>query len=147
MEGRSEAASEHVALTNETVEAAGGVVTRDGAGGREVLVVHRPAYDDWSLPKGKLEPGETHEAAAKREVHEETGWQCALAEELPEVRYRDRNGRSKRVRYWNMTPLSFSGFAPNNEIDDSRWISLAEAATLLTNEADRELVKIVGDDG
>lgn len=134
-------------MTNETVEAAGGVVIRDGPGGREVLVVHRPAYDDWSLPKGKLEPGETHEAAATREVHEETGWECARGDELPEARYLDRKGRSKRVRYWNMTPLSFSGFVPNHEIDDSRWISLTEAATLLTHEADRELVKIVGDDG
>ena len=91
-----------------TVEAAGGVVLRGEPGaGVEVLVVHRPKYDDWSLPKGKLEPGETDEAAAVREVEEETGWRCALGEELPAVRYTDRNGRPKHVRYWHMTPERF----------------------------------------
>ena len=123
-----------------TVEAAGGVVTRGEPGGVEVLVVHRPRYDDWSLPKGKVEPGETDENAAVREVEEETGCRCALGEELPAVRYTDRNGRPKQVRYWFMTPERFEHFAPNDEIDEVRWISLAEAATLLTYDADRRLL-------
>ena len=65
--------------------------------------MHRPRYDDWSLPKGKVEPGETDEDAARREVEEETGYLCALGEELATVRYVDRRGRDKQVRYWQMT--------------------------------------------
>jgi len=123
-----------------TVEAAGGIVLRGEPGAREVLVVHRPKYDDWSLPKGKLEAAETHEAAAVREVAEETGWRCALDDELPDVRYTDRNGRPKHVRYWSMTPERFERFTPNAEIDEARWISLDEAATLLSYDADRQLL-------
>ena len=83
------------------VRAAGGLVTRraePGAGepGIEVLVVHRPRYDDWSLPKGKVEPGESDEDAARREVEEETGYRCTLGEELPTVRYIDRRGVTNR---------------------------------------------------
>ena len=85
------------------VRAAGGVVTRGPDSALEVLVVHRPRYDDWSLPKGKVEPGETDEDAARREVEEETGYQCTLGEELATVRYIDRRGRDKQVRFWQMT--------------------------------------------
>ena len=130
-------------MSRGTVEAAGGIVLRAAPAepeGQEVLVVHRPKYDDWSLPKGKLEAGETHAAAAIREVAEETGWRCVLAAELPAVRYTDRNGRPKHVRYWRMTPERFDGFTPNAEIDDVRWISLPEAATLLSYDADRQLL-------
>jgi 8-oxo-dGTP pyrophosphatase MutT (NUDIX family) len=128
----------------EPVEAAGGLVTRSGAGGVEILAVHRPKYDDWSLPKGKLDPGESHATAALREVEEETGWRCALGEELPSSRYRDRHGRAKRVRYWRMTPVSRSEFTPNDEIDEVRWLSPAEAATLLSYRADRGLLEALG---
>ena len=143
MGGGEQAEVARVAVKRGTVEAAGGIVLRDAPDrpeGHEVLVVHRPKYDDWSLPKGKLEAGEKHEAAAIREVAEETGWHCALAEELPEVRYTDRNGRPKHVRYWRMTPERFAQFTPNAEIDDVRWISLPEAATLLSYDADRHLL-------
>jgi 8-oxo-dGTP diphosphatase len=125
------------------IEAAGGIVTRDNGGAIEVLVVHRPRYDDWSLPKGKLEPGETHEQAAQREVAEETGWHCKLGRELPEVRYTDSRGRPKRVRYWRMEPVDQGKWEPNREIDDVRWIPAAEAATLLSYEVDRGLVDAV----
>jgi 8-oxo-dGTP pyrophosphatase MutT (NUDIX family) len=124
-----------------TVEAAGGVVTRSGPHGTEVLAVHRPKYDDWSLPKGKLEQGETHEAAACREVEEETAWECELRGELPAVRYQDRRGRPKHVRYWRMTARSRGTFTPNEEVDEVRWLSLPEAATLLSYEADRRLLR------
>ena len=83
---------------------AGGVVTRvPSAADAELLVVHRPRYDDWSLPKGKVEPGETDEDAARREVEEETGYLCTLGDELTTVRYIDRKGRNKQVRFWKMT--------------------------------------------
>ena len=126
--------------TGERVEAAGGVVTRVGPAGVEVLVVHRPKYDDWSLPKGKLERGETHEAAARREVREETAWECDVGRELSEHRYIDRRGRPKRVRYWQMRPLRQERFTPNDEVDEIRWISEAEAATLLSYDSDRRLL-------
>jgi 8-oxo-dGTP pyrophosphatase MutT (NUDIX family) len=114
------------------IEAAGGVVWRRGAKGiLEVLLIHRDRYDDWTFPKGKLEPGETHRQAALREVEEETGLRCATGEELPEVRYEDRKGRSKRVRYWSMEPAGGS-FEPNDEVDEVRWLPLADAAPTLT---------------
>jgi 8-oxo-dGTP pyrophosphatase MutT (NUDIX family) len=128
------------------VRAAGGVVTRPGAGGGvEVLVVHRPRYDDWSLPKGKAEPGEADEETAVREVEEETGYRCVLGEELETVRYEDRKGRQKQVRFWHMTVRSEEApFEPNDEVDERRWISPAAAATLLSYDADRRLVRPLG---
>src|SRR6187397_3429516 len=96
------------------VKAAGGVVRRsDGA----IAVVHRPRYDDWSLPKGKLDPGETWEEAALREVHEEIGFRCKLGRELPSTSYTDQKGRSKVVRYWLMEPEE-GEFTPNAEVDE-----------------------------
>ncbi|MGH8964667.1 MAG: NUDIX hydrolase, partial [Actinomycetes bacterium] len=79
---------------------AGAVVSRKGGNGREVLLVHRPKYDDWSFPKGKLDPGETFAEAALREVEEEVGLRCRLGHELPPTRYTDNKGRAKLVRYW-----------------------------------------------
>jgi 8-oxo-dGTP diphosphatase len=121
------------------VEAAGGVVLRDGPAGPEVLVVHRPSYDDWTFPKGKLNPGEPALDGALREVEEETGFTCRADAELPEVRYADNLGRSKRVRYWTMT-VTGGDFRPNHEVDQIRWISLPDAATTLSYPHDRELL-------
>ena len=137
-----------MALTPKTVEAAGGVVTRRADDGTlEILVVHRPRYDDWSLPKGKLEPGETFETAARREVSEETGVVVDLGAELLTSEYVDRKGRPKVVRWWQMTPVGTEPWKPNEEVDEIRWISAPGAATLLTYEADRRLVATVaGDD-
>ncbi len=118
------------------IEAAGGVVVRaDGC----VAVVHRPRYDDWSLPKGKLDRRETHEQAALREVEEEIGLRCELGRELPEARYTDRKGRPKRVRYWLMS-VTGGEFEPNDEVDEMRWVQPQEAEGLLSYEFDRELV-------
>ncbi|MEQ1788058.1 MAG: NUDIX hydrolase [Acidimicrobiales bacterium] len=118
------------------VEAAGGVVwRRDSDGALQVLIVHRDRYDDWSFPKGKLDRGETHEAAAQREVAEETGLRCALGAELPEVRYDDRDGRPKRVRYWAMQVID-GAFAPNDEVDEVRWLPVDDAAPVLTYARD-----------
>jgi 8-oxo-dGTP diphosphatase len=120
---------------SEQIEAAGGVVVRDG----QVAVIHRPKYDDWTLPKGKLDPGEDFEEAALREVREETGLRCELGRELPSTHYEDSKGRPKVVRYWQMEPES-GEFQPNDEVDELRWLSPAEASELLTFDRDRELV-------
>ena len=120
------------------VEAAGGVVFDDEG---RVAIVHRPRYDDWSLPKGKLDPGETFEEAALREVEEETGLRCALGDELEPVRYRDNKGRPKIVRYWLMHVEDDPGFTPNDEVDELSWVTPGEAAELLTYPHDAELVR------
>lgn len=121
------------------IEAAGGVVWRPaGPGEVEVLLVHRPRYDDWSLPKGKLEPGEGAEAAAVREVTEETGLRCRLGAELGEVRYVDHHGRYKRARYWAMRPVDPAPgpFEPNDEVDALAWMPLGEARARLSYDHD-----------
>jgi 8-oxo-dGTP diphosphatase len=130
------------AVTGDAVEvrAAGGVVRRVGPDGVErVLVVHRPRYDDWSLPKGKVDAGETDEQCALREVEEETGLRCRLGLELPSTRYTDRKGRAKQVRYWAMEVVG-GAFAPNHEVDEVRWLPAEEASALLTYDHDRGLV-------
>ena len=110
------------------VKASGGVVWRRAAGGAlELVVVHRPRYDDWSLPKGKLDPGESWEDAALREVEEEVGLRCRLGAELPPVCYRDNKGRAKVVRYWLMEPEDDAApFTPNDEVDEMRWVDVAD---------------------
>ena len=120
---------------SDRVDAAGGVVERDG----RVLLVHRPRYDDWTFPKGKLDPGESFEDAALREVEEETGVRCTLGRELPSIRY-EANGRPKLVRYWVMAPGADLGFAPNDETDDLRWVTPDEARALLTYDRDRDVL-------
>jgi 8-oxo-dGTP diphosphatase len=118
------------------VRAAGGIVVKDGL----VLLVHRPKYDDWSLPKGKLEPGESWEEAALREVEEETGIVCELGDYAGTTRY-DVSDGPKEVRYYRMTPVGDA--RPQNEVDEVRWIPIAEAGELLTHERDRLLVEQV----
>jgi 8-oxo-dGTP diphosphatase len=122
------------------IEAAGGVVWRRTAkGDLKVLLVHRPRYDDWSLPKGKLEPGESHRQAALREVHEETGLECKAREELRTVEYRDRKGRAKRVRYWAMELVS-GEFAPSREVDEMRWVTLHSIGKVVSYQRDARVV-------
>jgi 8-oxo-dGTP diphosphatase len=121
------------------VIAAGGVVWRDAPGGIEVLVVHRPTYDDWSFPKGKLEPGETAEQAALREVEEETGLVCRLGAELPPSEYVDNKGRPKVVRYWTMQAASGEP-RPDTEVDALEWLGVDEARERLSYADDRALL-------
>jgi 8-oxo-dGTP diphosphatase len=130
-----------VTRVSDRIDAAGGIVVRDG----RVLLVHRPRYDDWTFPKGKLDPGESFEDAAVREVEEETGVRCSLDRELASTRY-EVGGRPKLVRYWLMTPEAENPFEPNDETDDLRWLAPEDANGLLTYARDRELLRIaVGD--
>jgi 8-oxo-dGTP diphosphatase len=109
------------------VRAAGGIVLRDGT----IAVVHRPKYDDWSLPKGKLDEGEDFERAALREVWEETGLRCRLGRELGDATYKDNKDRDKLVRYFEMHPEE-GEFAPNDEVDELRWVPVGDAPALLS---------------
>jgi 8-oxo-dGTP pyrophosphatase MutT (NUDIX family) len=127
-------------MTNEVVRAAGGLIFRRCPGGPvEVVLVHRPAYDDWTFPKGKLNEGETEAEAAAREVEEETGLRPRLGRELGTSTYHDSRGRPKTVRYWEMTPIG-GVLGPANEIDDVRWVSLDEAARMLTYGRDKKFL-------
>ena len=120
------------------IEAAGGVVERpDGT----IAVVHRPRYDDWSLPKGKLDKGESWEEAALREVEEEVGLKCRLGPELEPTSYEDRKGRAKVVRYWLMEPKRDAKFKPNDEVDEIRWLSPEDAQAAVSYPHDAELVR------
>jgi 8-oxo-dGTP diphosphatase len=119
------------------VRAAGGVIVRDG----RVCVIHRPKYEDWSLPKGKLDPGEGWQGAALREVQEETGLAARCQAELTPHQYVDRKGRPKVVRWWRMTVEEVAPFAVNDEVDERRWVTRAEAERLLDYEHDRALVR------
>ena len=117
------------------VLAAGGAVWRAGASGAEVVLVHRPRYDDWTLPKGKLEPGEDDLQAALREVEEEAGVVCTPGAELATTVYVDRSGRSKSVRYWAMTVLDGT-VGGANEVDLAEWVPLDEARRRLSYARD-----------
>lgn len=120
------------------VRAAGGIVLRDG----EVLLVHRPRYDDWTFPKGKADDGEADEDCALREVLEETGLVCTITEEAGTTEYIDAKGRPKRVQWFLMEPLR-GQFVPNDEVDDVRWAEPADAAALLSYGRDLELLAAV----
>jgi 8-oxo-dGTP pyrophosphatase MutT (NUDIX family) len=129
-----------------TVRAAGGIVIRRTSKGTwQVLLVHRPRYDDWSLPKGKADPGERDEETALREVEEETGLRCTLGAPAGRTRYRDSKGRDKVVHYWMMEPASEAAasdgaFVPNDEVDAVRWCTVADATSRLTYAHDRKLL-------
>jgi 8-oxo-dGTP diphosphatase len=125
---------------SDLVRAAGGLVLRRAAGGLEVLLVHRPAYDDWSLPKGKLGPDEREAECALREVEEETGLRCVLGREAGTTEYVDSRGRPKQVRYWTMVAPGEEPAAAN-EVDEVRWAPIGEAAVLLDYAHDRELLR------
>jgi len=124
-------------MGDQEIRAAGGVVI--GQDGR-IAIVHRPRHGDWSLPKGKLDPGEDSQTAALREVEEECGLRCALAEELPTSEYRS-GSRAKRVRWWRMRVVEDVGFTPSDEVDERRWVTPEEADRLLSYTRDRAVLE------
>ncbi|GAA4912721.1 8-oxo-dGTP diphosphatase [Actinomycetospora succinea] len=126
-----------------TVHAAGAVVWRpageDGTDEKvEVAIVHRPHHDDWSLPKGKVDPGETRVDAAVREIAEETGFASVLGRHLRTVRY-PVNGEEKVVEFW-AARAGVGEFVPGDETDELRWLAPADAAPLLTYDSDRDVL-------
>jgi 8-oxo-dGTP pyrophosphatase MutT (NUDIX family) len=122
------------------IRAAGGVVVRRSRSGQpEIAVIHRPAYDDWTLPKGKVEPDESPEDCALREVREETGLRCELGRPLGCTAYVDRRGRDKVACYWVME-VRGGRFKPGIEVDKLQWLSVASAVERLTYGRDKTLL-------
>ncbi|GAA3673819.1 NUDIX hydrolase [Nonomuraea antimicrobica] len=122
------------------LRAAGAVLWRGEESSPEVAVIHRPDYDDWTFPKGKLKSGEHVIAAGLREVREETGLTVVLGRALPPVHYMSA-GRLKRVDYWTGRALSDDGFEPGEEVDELRWLPVEQARRLLTYEWDAGLLR------
>lgn len=128
-------------MASTIIRAAGGIVLRDDGHGPQVLVVHRPAYDDWSLPKGKLDPGEDDATAAVREVEEETGVRAQVLRDAGAIDYVDRRGRPKVVRYFVMMVMDDPGTRePDDEVDLVAWWPISQARTALTYPRDCELI-------
>ncbi|WP_030660402.1 NUDIX hydrolase [Streptomyces rimosus] len=129
-----------MSVPRKPIKAAGCVLwRRSPVGGElEIALVHRPKYDDWSHPKGKLKRDEGWLAGALREVAEETGMQCAPGAELPTVHYL-AGGRPKAVRYWAAEAIA-GDFDPNHEVDRLLWLPPEQARRILTQARDRELV-------
>ena len=115
------------------------MILRRGAAETEVLLVHRPRYDDWTFPKGKAKPGESALACAIREISEETSLIGTPLRELSSTEYVDARGRPKRVRYWLMQPGNGEA-REANEVDQVRWATADEARTLLSYARDRALL-------
>jgi len=133
-----------------TVRGAGGILLRRAGRKRlEVATVHRPGRDDWSLPKGKLDRGETFAECALREVEEETGYRCVLGPFAGCTEYLDRRGRPKVVAYWQLEPADGVRFSDDpgpqtDEVDEVRWMELTVARRALTYRHDRALLQAVG---
>jgi 8-oxo-dGTP diphosphatase len=121
------------------ITAAGAVLWRDGPDGPEVAVIHRPAKNDWSFPKGKSEAGESGADTARREVQEETGMAPVLGRRLP-ARHYLKGWALKRVDYWCATVAGSTEFVPNREVDQLEWLAVPAARARLTHRRDRRLL-------
>lgn len=122
------------------IEAAGGLLWREAAQGRELALVHRPRYDDWSLPKGKLKAGERWQDAAVREVEEETNCPVRLGEFAGCIGYTVEEA-PKVVLFWHMAVTGRCAFRADHEVDELRWLPVAEALATMTYPAERRLVR------
>jgi len=128
-------------VTKTPIMAAGAVLWRpqDGTDAPEIAIIHRPRYDDWSLPKGKVDPGETDTVAAVREIEEETGFRSHLGRRLPTVTY-PVDGAVKKVRYWAARAVG-GEFVPNDEVDEMKWLPADRAIAELGYPHDRKVVR------
>jgi 8-oxo-dGTP diphosphatase len=138
----------NLGVMKDDILAAGGVIVDESTDSRRVLLVHRPQYDDWSFPKGKLDPGETVEEAALREVNEETGLKCRIIRKLAVARYNYRTrhkGRlkPKAVHYFLMERLNRRIRVPGDEVDLAEWVELDEASRKLTYAQDKKLLDLL----
>jgi 8-oxo-dGTP diphosphatase len=123
------------------VRSAGGIICRSSSrGGTRVALIHRPAYDDWTFPKGKVDYGESLEETALREVEEETGYRCRLVRPLGCTAYADRRGRDKVACYWIMEVIG-GRFRAGDEVDEIRWATFDEAHDILSYRRDRTLLR------
>ena len=128
-------------LEEAVVKAGGGVILRQQeAGDFEVALVHRPRREDWPLPKVKLDPGESFDDGALREVEEETGFRCELTRFAGYTEYIDRRGRPKIVAYWVMQVADEGTFSAHAEIDELRWVDVPAALEMLTYPRDKDLL-------
>jgi phosphohistidine phosphatase SixA/8-oxo-dGTP pyrophosphatase MutT (NUDIX family) len=125
-------------------QAAGGLVWRNGDEGLEILIAHRPRYDDWAFPKGKLDDGESLIECAHREVIEETGLDCRVGSHLGETKFDKPNGTAKTVAYWAMEQVGGS-FKANEEVDAVRWVLVPDLSAALTYERDALFVSGLGE--
>ena len=128
-------------MSDSVIHAAGGVVCRETPGGREVLLIHRRRYGDWGLPKGKLQPGETMEQAARREVREETGYEVTLHGKAGEIRYAVA-GVPKIVTFWHMRAVDQTrpSIPDQNEVQEAVWLAEDAAVERLSYPLEREVL-------
>ena len=124
----------------EVIEAAGGLLWRKTEGGEEVAIIHRPKYNDWTLPKGKREPGESWIETALREVREETGCLARLRSFAGGHIY-TVDGIPKIVLFWHMLLIKDLGFSPNDEVDELFWLSPTQALQRMTYPSEKALFK------
>ena len=122
-----------------TIQAAGAVVWRNNKDKTEVAIIHRPKYDDWSFPKGKVEPSESLIACAYREVIEETNIQTEFGAFLGDVEYLTPDGK-KRVSFWAAKAMNQRDFIPNSEVDQLKWVEVKKVKDLLTLETDKKIL-------
>ena len=122
------------------IEAAGGILWKETSSGFKLAIIHRKQYDDWSLPKGKREPGESWQETALREVREETGCRATLGEFIGSAAYAINGQTPKVVLFWHMTAKSSCKFIPNSEVDKLKWVSPKNALKFLNYEDERAIV-------
>jgi 8-oxo-dGTP diphosphatase len=140
VEAPAQGSKPRVDVSEETIRAAGGVVWRRGDGSTELLLVHRPRYDDWSFPKGKCDADEPDEECALREIEEETGLRVSLGAELVSTEYESK-GRPKRVRYWLVEVEPADDAQPQNEVDELAWLAAGEARDRLSYARDLDVLR------